>query len=162
MTQNFTISVGQIDRTIAIMREVAQWCIDTGKETWKLEELTHQKLMNGLTEDNFYLGKMNGDDACCMILQWYDPLFWPDLMEFEAGYIHKLCVKREFAGLRLSENMVESAVKECHKRNVPYLRLDTGLHKKVLCNLYESLGFTKVGETTNYRGEFALYETKIF
>jgi len=161
MNPSFIVNTGEVDKAIAIMREVAQWCIDTGKQSWKLDELTSEKLTVGLTANNFFIGKMNGIDACCMILQWYDSLFWPDSKEFEAGYIHKLCVRREFAGLRLSEKMIGFAMAECRKMNVRYLRLDTGLHKTKLCNLYESLGFTKVGETKNYSGEFALYEMLI-
>ena len=160
MNPNFTVTVGDVDKAIAIMREVAQWCMDTGKKTWSLDELTKEKLTNSLNAGNFITGNIDGDPACCMILQWIDPLFWPEAPEYEAGYVHKLCVKREFAGMNLSAKMIAFAAEECRLRNVPYLRLDTGLYKQKLCSIYENLGFTKVGETTNHRGEFALYEKK--
>jgi len=68
-----------------------------------------------------------------MILQWHDPLFWPTVKEYESGFIHKLCVRREFAGKGLSAKMVEHAVRECSRRGIGYLRLDTDVTKPKLC-----------------------------
>lgn len=161
MIKSFQVVCGNAENAVRIMREVAQWCIDSGIQGWNPENLTVDKLIPGLTEDNFCIGQVDGRDACCMILQWDDRLFWPEATENEAGYIHKLCTRREFAGLRLSEKMVEYAAAECRKKGLRFLRLDTGWHKEKLCSIYESLGFVKVGKRTIGVKEYALYEKKI-
>jgi ribosomal protein S18 acetylase RimI-like enzyme len=96
-----------------------------------------------------------------MILQWYDPVFWPQANEFEAGYIHKLCVREKYTGRKISRLMVDFAVDECRERGIHYLRLDTGWGNKRLCELYESLGFVKVDKYMLGDRAFALFEMRI-
>lgn len=153
---------GEIEAAINIMKEVTKWGRSVGLDVWKDEYLTREKLIEGITENDFYVGQVLDDNACCMILQWNDTLFWPKAKENEAGYIHKLCVRRKYSGIGLSKKMVEFAIEECKKRNIDYLRLDTGWNKIKLCNLYKSLGFKLVGKIlVEDRGEFALFEMKI-
>ncbi|MPQ31346.1 GNAT family N-acetyltransferase [Clostridium estertheticum] len=162
MINNFKVLRGDVETAISIMKEVTKWGRSVGLNVWKDEHLTREKLLVGINEDAFYIGKISSDNACCMILQWDDVLFWPKAKENEAGYIHKLCVRREYSEIGLSQKMVEFAIAECRKRNIGYLRLDTGFNKKKLCNLYESLGFKFVGKILlDNRGEFALFEMKI-
>lgn len=162
MTDNFSVLSGEIEAAINIMKEVTNWGRSVGLSVWKDEYITKKKLLEGVNEDNFYVGQVSKDNASCMILQWKDILFWPEAKENEAGYIHKLCVRRKYSGIGLSQKMVEFAIQECKKRNIGYLRLDTGWNKKKLCNLYESLGFKLVGKVIlDDRGEFALFEMKI-
>jgi ribosomal protein S18 acetylase RimI-like enzyme len=159
---DFQVLRGDIQTAINIMKEVTKWGRSVGLKVWNDSQLTREKLLMDIGEENFYIGKVSDDNACCMILQWNDTQFWPNTKENEAGYIHKLCVRREYSGEGLSKKMVEFAVQECRKRNVGYLRLDTGWNKKKLCNLYESLGFELVGKVElGDRGEFALFEKKI-
>lgn len=153
--------IGDVDASIDVIREVAQWCEDNKMDMWKVADLTKERLLQGVTEENFCIGRIAEDNACSMILQWYDPLFWPDAIENEAGYIHKLCVRRKYSGMGLSQKMVEYAVSECKKRGIRYLRLDTGWSRASLCRLYESFGFMKVGKKMINEREFALYEMEI-
>lgn len=162
MINNFKVLSAEVQTAINMMKEVAECGRSAGLNVWKDEDLTREKLMVGINENDFYVGQVLEDNACCMILQWNDTLFWPEVKENEAGYIHKLCVRRDYSGLGLSREMVEFAIEECRRRSVHYLRLDTGWSKKKLCTLYESLGFKLVGKTMlEERGEFALFEMKI-
>lgn len=161
MIDNFSVTLGEVDTAISILREVSQWRHDIGRTVWKPETISRENLMRGLKADNFCVGRLDGDEASSMILQWYDPVFWLQAKEFEAGYIHKLCVKEKYAGRRLSRFMIEFAVNECRKRGVPYLRLDTGWGNKRLCELYESLGFVKGDKYMLADRAFALFEMKI-
>jgi ribosomal protein S18 acetylase RimI-like enzyme len=158
MDNDFAVISGDVNSAIAIMREVAQWCEKTGKNMWKLDELVKEKLMKGLTPQNFYIGKIKGKEVSSMILQWYDSIFWPDVKENESGFIHKLCVKREYAGQGISRKMVMYARDECKRRGIRYLRLDTGWNRTKLCTHYEGLGFKKVGKRVVNNKEYALYE----
>ena len=161
MVNDFYVISGDIDKAIEVMRDVALWCEKTGKKMWKLGDLTKEKLAEGLTPQNFFIGRVHGEAASSMILQWYDPLFWPEVLENESGFIHKLCVSRKYAGLGVSNKMVEYAIEECRRRKVKYLRLDTGWKRAKLCIFYESLGFVKVGKRTVNEKDYALYEMLI-
>ncbi|HYF81856.1 MAG TPA: GNAT family N-acetyltransferase [Clostridia bacterium] len=161
MIDNFNVTVGEVDVSIDILREVAQWCEDNRMNMWKVSDLTKKSLLVGVKKENFCVGKIGEENACSMILQWHDTLFWPESKGNEAGYIHKLCVRRKFSGIGLAGKMVEFAAAECKKRGIRYLRLDTGWGREPLCKLYESLGFIRVGKRILGEREFALYEKGI-
>jgi ribosomal protein S18 acetylase RimI-like enzyme len=161
MIDNFNVIVGDVDISIEILREVAQWCEENRMNMWKVSDLTKERLLVGVKKENFCVGKIEEENACSMILQWYDPLFWPEAKENEAGYIHKLCVRRKFSGMGLAVKMVEFATSQCKKRGIRYLRLDTGWSREPLCKLYESLKFIRVGKRILGESEFALYEKEI-
>jgi ribosomal protein S18 acetylase RimI-like enzyme len=158
----FDVRTGEVDLAIAIMQEVAQWCIDTGKPLWALAELTRAELLQEpRNEQSFVVARADGLPAATMILQWHDPLFWPHVEENKSGFLHKLCVRRAFAGRSLSRAMVEHAKSECRKRGIQYLRLDTDSTRRRLCQLYEGMGFRKAGRRSLDGRNYALYELKI-
>jgi ribosomal protein S18 acetylase RimI-like enzyme len=162
MVDNFKVVKCEVEEAIKMMKEVASWGRSVGFNVWKDEALTREKLLKYANEDEFYIGQVSGDNASCMILQWEDTFFWPNAKKYEAGYVHKLCVRRDYANQGLSAKMVEFAIEECKKRNINYLRLDTGWSNTKLCNLYKSLGFEIVDKfTLDDGGAFALFEMKI-
>ena len=69
---------------------------------------------------------VDGEEACAFILQWSDREWWPEAEPFEAGYLHKLCVRRKFAHRGMTAQVVEAVKAECARRGVRRLRLDTG------------------------------------
>ncbi|HBF36211.1 MAG TPA: hypothetical protein DDW50_02700 [Firmicutes bacterium] len=159
--KDFAVVQGDMDNAIAIMKEVAQWCADTGKKMWHPNELSRERLLQGITAENFCVGKVGNDNAAAMILQWHDPLFWPQVAKDKSGFIHKLCVRRSYGGQGLSQKMVAYAIEACRKKRIRYLRLDTGRDRYPLHALYESLGFVQVGKKAIGERNYVLYEMKI-
>ena len=156
------IRAGELDLAVRIMREVAQWCIDTGRPMWTLDELTAEALLrHPPAEADFRVARFYGEPAAAMILQWRDPLFWPRVPAGESGFLHKLCVRRAFAGRGLSARMVEAAAAECRERQASWLRLDTDNGRVKLCRLYEGMGFIKVGNMTTENRHYALFERRV-
>ena len=141
----FTATTGEIDEAIAIIQEVTQWCIDSGRPMWPLTAASRNVMLKTLVAENFVVGKVNGEPACAMTLAWNDPEYWPGASPNEAGYIHKLCVKRKFGGMNLPTKMCEYASRLCRDRNIGYLRLDTYSHSNLLRAMYRKLGFQEVG-----------------
>jgi ribosomal protein S18 acetylase RimI-like enzyme len=160
MINKYEVLTGEVDNAIFIMREVAKWCIELDLNMWKLEELTREKLIKGIKEENFCVSRINDEAAASMILQWYDPYFWPHLKENESGFVHKLCVRRKFAGMNLSKKMIDYAMNECRKKGISYLRLDTDAENPKLCGIYEGLGFIQVDKKKLGSRNYALYELK--
>ncbi|MGA2615044.1 MAG: GNAT family N-acetyltransferase [Spirochaetia bacterium] len=156
------IRAGEVDLAIEVMQEVAQWCIESGNPMWSLGELTRGKLLrHPRAEDSFIVARSGGTPAASMILQWHDLLFWPMVKEYESGFIHKLCVRREFAGKGLSTALVGHAVRECSRQGVEYLRLDTDITKPKLHDLYERMGFVRAGRKLVDGRDYALYELRL-
>ena len=137
------ITQGNTSVAIEIMREAAAWLIETGRPLWRLEELTERKILADITKEDVYVGWVADEAAAAMILRWSDPFFWPQAKE-EAGYIHKLSVRRRFAGKNVSRQMVEWAKQEVLRRGKEYLRLDCAGDRPQLCSFYERLGFQQV------------------
>lgn len=144
----FSATRGEVDVAAEIMREVTQWCMDTGRPMWSLSAISKSVLLQSLKPEDFVVGKVNGEPACAMILTWDDPEYWPNANKNEAGYIHKVCVRRKFAGQQIPWKIFEYAMELCRARNVSYLRLDTYTHSALLRAMYRNLGFTEVGVVT--------------
>jgi GNAT superfamily N-acetyltransferase len=151
---------GQMHLATLIINEVSEWCNESGYPMWSKGDLKVAKLFKGLSSENAYVGYINEKPAAAMILQWKDELMWPGFRE-PSGYLHKLCVRRSYAGFGLSRKMISSAIEICHENNVKYLRLDTYADSQNLCDLYYSLGFSNVGERFISDRKYLLFEIKL-
>lgn len=153
----------QVDEAIAIMKEVAHWGRKNGLRVWLDEWLTREELLTEeATEDTFCVGYHNEKPAFSVIVQWQDKEWWPTADLNEAAYIHKLCVRREFAGMNMPRHCLDYIVDECKKRGARYIRLDTAWDEEKMREIYTSLGFRVVDKLTLKNGKFmALYEYDI-
>ena len=138
------ITQGDASIALEIMREAASWLIQIGKPLWRLDNrCLNRKSSTGITKDDIYVGWVANEAAAVMILQWKDPNLWPHAKD-DSGFIHKLCVRRRFAGSDVSRQMVAWAEQEVRRRGKEYLRLDCAGDCQKLCSFYESLGFRQV------------------
>ena len=61
------------ERVAAIMREVAAWGRGRGLRVWPEQWLTPEELLTDEAgRSNFYVGTLDGEEACAFILQWSD------------------------------------------------------------------------------------------
>ena len=157
----FEISSGEVDTAIAIMKEVAAWGREQGFRVWLDEWLTREKLLNNdeVKEENFYVGRINGENACSFILQWRDAKWWPEAKEYEAAYLHKFCVLRKFAHQGMTKKVIECIKEICRAKGVKYIRLDTGIAEEKVKQIYLDAGF-EIVKVMEERG-MALYELEV-
>lgn len=151
------------EQAIAIMREVAAWGRGQGLRVWPDTWLARSELITPEAgPECFYVGEVSGQAACAFILQWSDREYWPQAAEGEAGYLHKLCVRREFAHQGMTGRVVEELNKLCQRRGAQYLRLDTGAQEETVKRIYLNAGF-RVVRTLEKDGTpvMLLYERKI-
>ena len=115
------------------MREVAAWGRERGLRVWPEQWLTPEELLTDEAgPSNFYVGAVDGEEA------------WPEAEPFEAGYLHKLCVRRKFAHRGMTAQVVEAVKAECARRGVRRLRLDTGAEETAVGRIYLAAGFEVV------------------
>ena len=160
---NIEILCNQVDEAILIMREVSEWGRSKGFRVWPDEWLTKDKLITKEAEsENFCIGKLDGKSACAFILQWSDLEFWKDAPKYEAAYLHKFCVRREFSHREMTKNVIEAIKALCKKKGIKYIRLDTGLDEKVVRKIYLNAGFKIVNIIDFDNGNsVALYELEV-
>jgi len=135
----------EVDKAISIMREVAAWGRKQGYKVWLDEWLTKELLLTEEAQpENLYIGILDEKEACSFILQWNDKYYWPDAMDHEAAYLHKFCVRREFAHMGMTKKVLECIKAECRNRDIRYIRLDTGYEHETVKQIYLDAGFNIV------------------
>ena len=75
-----------------------------------------------------------------MLLQRSDPIYWPRAIEGSALYLHKLAVRRAYAGYGWGPRMIAWAKAEAQRQRIRRLRLDT-LADSPLNEFYVAQGF---------------------
>ncbi|MFC5410305.1 GNAT family N-acetyltransferase [Larkinella bovis] len=141
----FTIRNDRPDDFLVLVREVGQWLADSGRELWELDTLTPENLFDPYTRDNAYVLYAHPDEgpvpAAAFILQWKDPLYYPDVPDNTAGFIHKLAIRRPFAGQNLFATILEFCRETCLKRGIHEIQLETDSTRPALLRFYERYGF---------------------
>lgn len=139
----YTFARGDVDESISIMREAAGWLIDLGEPLWSLDELNRESLTNPPEE---FIVMYDGEHAgvATMLLSTSDRLFWPEVPAGSSGFIHKLAIRRRFAGGGLTKHLIDFAVEALRDRGIHCVRLDCDAGRERLCGFYESLGFARV------------------
>jgi ribosomal protein S18 acetylase RimI-like enzyme len=80
--------------------------------------------------------------------------------EPDAGYVHRLAVRRAYAGRGMGRALLEWAAAQTAGSGRVWLRLDCMADNRRLCHYYESLGFVQRGIVGNDRWSGRLYEQR--
>lgn len=125
-----------------ILREAAQWLIERGEPLWRNNELTAENLQKDVDQKLFFLAEIDGEAVGTVKFQTEDKLFWRDVPEGESAFIHRLAVRRRFAGGAISRALMSWAVERACGLGKSYLRLDCEASRPKLRAVYEKFGFT--------------------
>ncbi|GAB3906856.1 hypothetical protein GCM10028803_39900 [Larkinella knui] len=142
----YTFRNDQPDTFLNILREVGQWLVDQGHMMWKVDTLTADNLFNAYTRDTSYVMYVDRGDgenvpAATFTLQWKDPLYFADVPDHTAGFIHKLAIRRAFAGQNLFQPLLDFCQFECLRRGIREIQLETDATRPSLLRFYERYGF---------------------
>ncbi|MBK1880609.1 GNAT family N-acetyltransferase [Pelagicoccus mobilis] len=135
------VEASSLSRVSGILIEAADWLKRKGQPLWDAEQLVPAILEKELSYGEYYLAQVDGEDAGVFRFQMEDSLFWPESPADEATYIHRLSVRRSFAGRDVARALVKHAVKLTKEMNRPLLRLDCESTRPKLRTFYEGLGF---------------------
>src|SRR5665213_805523 len=86
----------------SILNEAARWLEQAGMPLWQEDELAPANIAADVRAGLFFLLGYSGDAAGTVKFQLDDPMFWPDASRQDAAYIHRLAVRRRYAGTGLS------------------------------------------------------------
>jgi GNAT superfamily N-acetyltransferase len=74
-------------------------------------------------------------------IQLEDGQFWPDVPRDESIFLHRLAVRRRFAGGGISSSLLSWAAGRARSLRRDYLRLDCEASRPRLRAVYERFGF---------------------
>jgi len=129
-----------------ILREAAAWADARGGDVlWQLDELSAERLAAEIGRGQFFLawsGEAAGAEAAGTVrFQLEDREFWPDDPGDHAAYIHRLAVRRKFAGGAVSQALLAWALERTRALGRRVLRLDCDADRGRLRVVYERFGF---------------------
>lgn len=133
---------------LAILHEAGQWMVDNQQEMWQLNTLTADNLIDAYTRDNCYVMYIDQQPAATFILQWKDPLYYPDVPDNTAGFIHKVAIRRSFSGQSLFAPILDFCRNQCLARNIHEIQLETDATRPSLLRFYERHGFEPTYQKT--------------
>jgi GNAT superfamily N-acetyltransferase len=124
-----------------ILGEAARWLEELGRPLWREDELNSARIVADVAAGLFFIAECSGDAAGIMRFQLEDSVFWPDMPQGEAAYIHRLAVRRRYAGTGVSSALLRWSVLRTQGLGRRYLRLDCEESRPRLRAVYESFGF---------------------
>lgn len=124
-----------------ILTEAARWLIERGGRLWEPSELTAEKIAPEVRQGLFWLALTpDGEHAGCIRYQLSDPEYWDDVPHEDSAFVHRVAVRRRFAGAGVSRQMIEWAKERARSDGKKFLRLDCAKREK-LRRIYEGFGF---------------------
>jgi GNAT superfamily N-acetyltransferase len=126
----------------SILLEASRWLSEhTGHPMWEPHELTVEALLADYERDDIHLAWSGDEPVATVFLLGRDTTFWPESPPGEAAFIHKLAVRRAWAGRGVPERLVDWAAGTARARGARFLRLDCDAEREKLLAFYERLGF---------------------
>lgn len=139
-------TANEFDAVSGILTEAAAWAERRHGVLWVEAELEPSRLAREVEAGAYYLARCGAEFAGTVRYQNDDPLFWPDAAPHEAAYVHRLAVRRRFAGGEVSAALLRWACGRARADGRRYLRLDTDMSRPKLRRLYEEFGFVAHSE----------------
>jgi GNAT superfamily N-acetyltransferase len=124
-----------------ILQEAAEWLRVTGRPMWRNEELLPDRIAQDVQTGLFHLAYDANEPAGTIKFQLNDEIFWPEFSGGDAAYVHRIAVRRKFAGKGISTSMLDWAVGYAAELGRSYVRLDCEADRSSLRCIYERFGF---------------------
>ncbi len=87
-----------LDLVLGILSDAAEWLASKGLSTqWGPGVLSGEKIRDQTRHGEVFLAKLGEETVGTVTLQWSDQIFWKEAPS-DAGYVHKLVVRRTYAG----------------------------------------------------------------
>lgn len=124
-----------------VLTEAATWADVKGAKLWQLDEVDPRRIAGDVERGLFHIAWRDGDAAGTVKFQLDDSEFWPDDPGDHAAYIHRLAVRRRYAGGEISTALMAWAVGRAASLGREFLRLDCDAERLSLRAVYERFGF---------------------
>lgn len=142
-----------------ILMDAVNWMSINGLQNqWNESNVKWSNLSKYFKISDFYISYQNGLPTACIALTDYDPTYWPNMPKGKSLYLHKVAVKRMFAGKGFSKELIDFAKNLAISNNINAIRLNCNQHRNKLRAVYENEGFICVEEKIF----FEKYDTALY
>ncbi len=125
-----------------ILLDAVNWLQSIGMDNkWTNRSVLWENLSKEYNITDFYIAYEGQQPAACMALTDMDVTYWPQIPKGTSLYLHKLAVKRQFAGNGYSKVLIDFAKQKGIERKIKTLRLDCNKNNTKLRAIYEKQGF---------------------
>ena len=149
-----------LDTVVSMLEVAARWMARRGIEGWTPDGFSRERIAVLIRNGEMYLAVLDGRPAGTFALQWSDRETWGDVPD-DAGYVHGLAIRREFAGEGLGREMLRRAEQVVSRLEREYLRLDCVANNEALNEYYRRAGFAYRGSSVVRGLAVALYEKRV-
>jgi GNAT superfamily N-acetyltransferase len=130
-----------VEIVTSILLEAARWLQQGGMPMWRDGEILPERIARDIGQGLFFVAEKDGEPAGTIKFQLVDPVFWPDVPEHESAFVHRLAVRRQFAGGVASSALLSWSLQRTASLGRRYLRLDCDASRPRLRAVYERFGF---------------------
>jgi ribosomal protein S18 acetylase RimI-like enzyme len=149
-----------LDTVVSMLEEAARWMVRREIEGWTPDGFSRERIAVLMESGEMYLAVLDGRPAGTFALQWSDRETWGDVPD-DAGYVHGLAIRREFAGTGLGREMLGRAEQMVSRSEREFLRLDCVADNETLNEYYRRAGFTRRGSAVVRGLAVTLYEKRV-
>ena len=131
----------EVTAIAALLHEAEEWLRSRGTPMWLPEELELDPIRRDVERGMHYLAELEGEVAGTLRFQLEDLEYWPDLAGDDSAFIHRLAVRRRFAGQGVGKALLDWAAARAARLGRRFLRLDCDWDRPRLRAFYERSGF---------------------
>ena len=117
-------SLDDLSTVSSILSEAAFWLKEQNMVLWEDKDTSPESIYQDVELGLFYIAFYKDAAAGVVQLQTEDLVFWPDIPQESSAFIHRLAVRRSFAGGSVSTALMQWAVKQSRDLGRQFLRLD--------------------------------------
>ena len=145
----------------ATLCEAALWLEQRNMALWGEAEMSPEVVCRDIEAGLFYIAFYESSAAGVVKFQTEDLLFWSDIPQGDSAFIHRLAVRRNFAGGLVSMALMKWAVEHSRNLGKRYLRLDCAADRPRLRLVYERFGFRHHSDRKVGRYYVSRYEYEV-
>ena len=134
-------TAADVDLVADVLGEVSDWLARQGDVMWDVGELAPERIAEETAAGQFFVAERGGSAAGVIRFQLDDQLFWPELTDGRSAFVHRLAVRRTFAGSGVSHALPTWSVDHARRLGKQWLRLDCDHQRTKLRSVYERFGF---------------------
>jgi len=124
-----------------ILSEAAVWLDRENMTLWQPEHISLAVIQQDIKLGLFNIAFCEGIAAGVVKFQTEDLVFWPDIIKSDSAFLHRLAVRRSFAGGSVSTQIFRWAIEYSRELGKHFLRLDCVADRPRLRSVYENFGF---------------------
>jgi GNAT superfamily N-acetyltransferase len=124
-----------------ILAEAAAWLDLQNMSLWQSKHISRSVVRQDIELGLFHIAFSESDAAGVVKFQTEDLEYWPDVIQTDSAFLHRLAVRRSFAGGKVSTQIFQWAIDRTRELDRHFVRLDCVADRPRLRLVYESFGF---------------------